>query len=146
MRAVGECFLFIAHAESLGCLQQQPPDQSRCALTRITVPSRRGSAPPSWHLSPDQSPPPAPSQCSPGSIRASLTQSSMAQLAQGILRVDAERRLHERLAAFAFSLPPACVTDSRGASMACCSGMPWSIRLSVTLSTELMMAAPPGEP
>ena len=38
------------------------------------------------------------------------------------------------------------VTDRRGASMACCIVMPWSMKLSVTLSTELMIVAPPGEP
>ena len=43
-------------------------------------------------------------------------------------------------------VPVALVTDSRGALIACCIDMPWSIRFSVTLNTELMMVAPPGEP
>jgi hypothetical protein len=38
------------------------------------------------------------------------------------------------------------VIDSRGALIASLIGILWSIRFSVTLNTELMMVAPPGEP
>src|SRR6476661_7441610 len=41
---------------------------------------------------------------------------------------------------------PVLVTDRRGALMASCSDILWSMRLSVTLNTELMIDAPPGEP
>ena len=38
--------------------------------------------------------------------------------------------------------PPALVTDRRGALMACWMVMPWSMRLSVMLNTELMIVEP----
>lgn len=46
-------------------------------------------------------------------IRSGFTQSRMSQLAQGILRGDAEARLHESLSAFATD--PACRVDDRQA-------------------------------
>ena len=43
-------------------------------------------------------------------------------------------------------LLPALVIDTRGALIASCRLILWSIRFSVTLNTELMIVAPPGEP
>lgn len=44
------------------------------------------------------------------------------------------------------TLPPAAVTEIRGASIASWIVKPWSSRFNVTLNTELMIVKPPGEP
>ena len=123
----------------LPCRVQRP--------TRIAVPSRRLSAAPRCApvagsmttactepiVSLQPSVPASPRPVCPSFRSASC----VAMLTRGCMKSWPPSQL---------TLPVAWVTDRRGASMACCVVMPWSMRLSVTLSTELMMVAPPGEP